>query len=60
MVVGGVKDSHTPTQNVSHAMVNGNRPHLLLQPLQSAEETAESRVAEAAPLPTPPPPRVWE
>lgn len=42
-------------EEVSHAMFNGNRTHLVLQPLQSAEESVESWAKEAAPAPHPSP-----
>lgn len=53
--------SHTSDHNnakVSRAAFHGNRPHLVLQPLQSAEEaTVESRAPKSAPPTQPPHPQ---
>lgn len=45
--------THTRPPTVSHAMFNRNRPHLVLQPLQSADETVERRVNGGSAFPPP-------
>lgn len=53
--------THTRLPTFSHATFNRNRPHLVLQPLQSADETVERRLngGSAFTPTTPPPLRGW-